>query len=37
MLPGVVCPREAKSLPICGPVSYEQLGESVINFIIIIF
>lgn len=30
MLSGVVCPREAKSLPICEPVSYEQLGESVI-------
>lgn len=35
MLSGVVCPREAKSLPICEPVSYEQMGESVI--IIIIF
>lgn len=31
MLSGVVCPREAKSLPICEPVSYEQLGESVIT------
>lgn len=30
MLSGVVCPREAKSLPICEPVSYEQMGESVI-------
>lgn len=30
MLSGIVCPREAKSLPICEPVSYEQLSESVI-------
>lgn len=33
MLWGVVCPREAKPLPICEPVSYEQLGESVITII----
>lgn len=38
MLSGVVCPREAKSLPICEPVSYEQMGESVIIiFIFLVF
>lgn len=34
MLSGIVCPREAKSLPICEPVSYEKLGESVATVII---
>lgn len=37
MLSGVVCPREAKSLPICEPVSYEQMGESVIIIIFCFF
>lgn len=36
MLSGVVCPREAKSLPICEPVSYEQMGESVIIIIFLV-
>lgn len=36
MLSGIVCPREAKSLPICEPVSYGKLGKSVVVVIIII-
>lgn len=30
MLSGVVCPREAKSVPICEAVRYQQMGESVV-------
>lgn len=30
MLSGVVCPREAKSIPISEAVRYRQMGESVL-------